>query len=383
MGDHVDILTGFPFSSGKYTESPVDMRLIRGDNVVQGRIRWAGVKRWPKSEVAEYEKYALHAGDVLLAMDRPWIEAGLKYAALTVDDTPALLVQRVARLRVRDGIDQGFLRYVIGSPAFSAYIQAVQTGTAVPHISSGQIRDYECPLPPLPYQQAISRVLGALDAKIEGNRRLVHRAEKWARHSLDDPSISVHAPLGELVTVVKSHVNPADLGEQMVRHFSLPAFDSLSAPEVVKASDIKSGKLALREGVVLFSKLNPRIPRVWLPDMTSDLLSLASTEFLPLLPKEGLTDIDIWAACQQPAFLVEAQARVTGTSGSHQRVRQQDLLALLVRDPRSARPELRATARAMLAYVGGLRRESARLAETRDGLAARLLRGPVPGLAAS
>jgi type I restriction enzyme S subunit len=39
--------------------------------------------------------------DVVLAMDRPWIEAGLKFAYLSQDDLPCLLVQRVSRLRAR------------------------------------------------------------------------------------------------------------------------------------------------------------------------------------------------------------------------------------------------------------------------------------------
>src|SRR5690606_31670438 len=104
-------------------------------------------------------------GDVVLAMDRPWIEAGLKYAQLRDEDVPCLLVQRVARLRARDSLDQRFLGYLIGSPRYSEYVLAVQTGTAVPHISGQQICDFQFPLPALRDQRAIASVLGALDDK--------------------------------------------------------------------------------------------------------------------------------------------------------------------------------------------------------------------------
>jgi type I restriction enzyme, S subunit len=86
LGEVTELVTGFPFKSTKFTEANDDVRLLRGDNISQGTIRWDGVKRWPKSEIGEYSSLLLSAGDVVLAMDRPWIEAGLKHATLTEFD---------------------------------------------------------------------------------------------------------------------------------------------------------------------------------------------------------------------------------------------------------------------------------------------------------
>jgi type I restriction enzyme S subunit len=177
LGDHVDILTGFPFKSGHYV-SEGGVRLLRGDNIVQGALRWDAAKRWPQHMTSEYEPYQLARGDLVLAMDRPWIEAGLKYAALGSRDLPCLLVQRVARLRAREGLDQRFLRYVIGSRGFTDHVLSVQTGTAVPHISASQIREYKFGLPSLSDQHAIAEVLGALDDKIELNSRVSQTADQ-------------------------------------------------------------------------------------------------------------------------------------------------------------------------------------------------------------
>lgn len=143
LGDVTVLLTGFPFKSEEYTEDSFAPRLLRGDNVAQGVLRWNGVKRWPKTAVDDVEQYRLVKGDVILAMDRPWIDAGLKYAAVRESDLPALLVQRVARLRGTGALDTSFLKYVIGSRAFTEHVLAVQTGTAVPHISGGQIKSFE------------------------------------------------------------------------------------------------------------------------------------------------------------------------------------------------------------------------------------------------
>jgi type I restriction enzyme S subunit len=181
LGDVTDLLTGYPFSSTRYIEDPHAPRLVRGDNVVQGALRWDGVKRWPSDSVGELAAYELREGDVVLAMDRPWIEAGLKYAPVRADDLPALLVQRVSRLRGMNGLDTGFLKYLIGSQRFTDYVLGVQTGTAVPHISGGQIRAFEFRMPPLAEQRAIAHILGTLDDKIELNRRMNETLEAMAR----------------------------------------------------------------------------------------------------------------------------------------------------------------------------------------------------------
>jgi type I restriction enzyme S subunit len=181
LGDVVDLTTGFPFASQQYTDDPTAPRLLRGDNVGQGAIRWDGAKRWPAPAAEGLDAYWLREGDVILAMDRPWIEAGLKYAYVRQSDLPALLVQRVARLRGSDCLDTGFLRYVIAGRGFTDYVTGIQTGTAVPHISSGQIQGYRFPLPPLAEQRRITGILGALDDKIDLNRRLSQTLEAMAR----------------------------------------------------------------------------------------------------------------------------------------------------------------------------------------------------------
>ena len=181
LGSAADLLTGFPFKSAEFSEEPSDIRLLRGDNVAQGVLRWDGAKRWPASKAADHQEYLLRAGDVVLAMDRPWIEAGLKHATLTEADCPSLLVQRVACLRARSGLDQRFLGYVIRSADFTNYILGVQTGTAVPHISGAQIKAYEFFLPSIAHQERAANLLSALDDKIELNRRMAETLEGMAR----------------------------------------------------------------------------------------------------------------------------------------------------------------------------------------------------------
>jgi type I restriction enzyme S subunit len=136
------------------------------------------------------ERYKLDLGDVVVAMDRPWITAGLKYSVVRKSDLPCLLVQRVTRLRSKAGLDQGYLGAIVGSKAFTDYVIGVQTGSAVPHISGGQIADFELPpLPSIEVQRAIAATLAAFDNKIESNRRLVAQTVNLA-HALFESSLA-------------------------------------------------------------------------------------------------------------------------------------------------------------------------------------------------
>lgn len=186
LGDVTNLVTGFPFKSSQYVDDEKAFRLLRGDNIGQGALRWDGVKRWPPDDVENVSEYLLAEGDVVLAMDRPWIEAGLKYAPVRDSDLPCLLVQRVARFRGSSRLDNKFLKFLIGGQAFTNHVLAIQTGTAVPHISGNQIKSFEFFLPSLEEQRLIASILGALDDKIDLNRRMNETLEHLARALFKD-----------------------------------------------------------------------------------------------------------------------------------------------------------------------------------------------------
>jgi type I restriction enzyme S subunit len=238
LGDETDLLTGFPFQSSEYSTDTSQPKLVRGDNVVQGRLRWENSKHWDVVRTKGLEPYFLEAGDIVLAMDRPWIEAGLKYSEVTKHDLPALLVQRVSRFRGTNSVISKYIKYVIGSRGFTDYIQNVQTGTAVPHISSGQIRNFCFLLPPLHEQKAIAAILGALDGKIELNRRMNATLEAMARALFKswfvdfDPvrdKMEGRQPFGidaDMATLFPSSLRPFQLGE-IPEGWAMPKFSVL------------------------------------------------------------------------------------------------------------------------------------------------------------
>jgi type I restriction enzyme S subunit len=166
LGDCVEITTGFPFKSIDYSDAPDGIRLLRGDNIAQGVLRWDGVKKWSKDKLQSVIEYELRETDIVLAMDRPWIPAGLKFGRIRKNDVPALLVQRVARIRPIQSVSVHYIYYIIASYEFTEHIKSVTTGTVVPHISANQIKAFKFLLPNLHTQINVGLFLSALDDRI-------------------------------------------------------------------------------------------------------------------------------------------------------------------------------------------------------------------------
>ena len=163
IGESSIVTTGFPFKSKEYSEYG-KLKVVRGENVSLKKLRWNNCKYWIHS-TKNLEQYFLQAGDIVVGMDGSRI--GKNKASVSFSDLPLILAQRVARIRAIDGVSQQFLKYTILNKKFERYIIKIQTGTSIPHISLGQIKDFNFILPPLTEQKAIAKILTAFDDKIE------------------------------------------------------------------------------------------------------------------------------------------------------------------------------------------------------------------------
>lgn len=373
LGDIADVDVGFPFRSDAFTTGPAGYRLLRGDNIAPGATRWDNAAFWSLDEGVP-DRYELRRGDVVLAMDRPWISGGLKFAAIRTADLPGLLVQRVARLRAKAGNDQGYIRCVISSRDFTDYVLAVQTGTSIPHISGSQIESYQLSPHPLREQRAIAEVAGTLDDKIAANSSLMDISGQLAVALLSRTPPTTR--LGEIVVHHRSSRSPDKFGSDRVAHYSLPAFDEATRPEEALAANIKSSKFDVAQPSVLVSKLNPRFPRVWDVATLPEQPAVASTEFLVLESKYSSSSV-LWAVLSQPSFSSALESKVAGTSGSHQRVRPDDLLATLVVDPRDLSEVMKDRITSMGSLIASKRTESAKLKSLRDALLPGLMSGRI------
>ena len=168
-----EILTGFAFPSGKYLVNGDGIALCRGINVGLGSLSWDERVDWNSSYEAKLDRYELKRGDIILAMDRPWISGGLKAATVTESDLPSLLVQRVARIRANDLASQSLLYALIKHPVFERHCRP--TETTIPHISPLELKSFPVILPPLPLQQKFATIVESVERQKAAQR--AHLAE--------------------------------------------------------------------------------------------------------------------------------------------------------------------------------------------------------------
>ena len=246
-----------------------------------------------------------------------------------------------------------------------------RTGSGQPLLNQAILREVSVRAADTHERRRISELLGAIDDKIVANEGVIEAAESLMVATVG--SVSDYVPLCVLASRSTAFREPNEF-DDVVAHFSLPAFDEGAQPRRVNAASVKSGKFVLSEPCVLFAKLNPRIPRIWNVSSLPSEMALASTEFVVLRPI-GVDTSALWSAVRQREVSDTLQRQVAGTSRSHQRIQPGDLLGAEVRDVR----RLDAVASQAITGLGAMcharRAESALLAAFRDELISPLTSG--------
>lgn len=253
LGDVTEMLVGFAFKSAGFLDADAEgVRLLRGDNVQQGYIRWGDkTKKWPAADYDDLVRYQLAEGDVILAMDRPIVGSGLKMAWVKAEDLPALLVQRVCCLRGKSGLAlTGFIRYVLAAPEFSAHIHRITTGANIPHISGKDIAAYEFPLPELEDQARIVECLSAYDDLIATNQRRIALLEDAARRLYREWFVQLRFPGHELLPMrdgVPEGWGKSSIADQasFLNRGITPKYDDTAKGRVINQKCIREGRLSL------------------------------------------------------------------------------------------------------------------------------------------
>lgn len=174
------LFSGYPFDGHKYSDDGI--RVVRGDNVTVGELRWDIEKRWSYPFIEE-KKYSLKHEDIVIGMDGSRV--GRNRAMVLECDLPLYLAQRVACVRHNDNSDQKFLYYSLLTKRFEQYVKTIHTGTSIPHISLEQIENFSFLVPNIKEQQKIGNILFDIDQKISLNTLMNAELEAMAKQLYD------------------------------------------------------------------------------------------------------------------------------------------------------------------------------------------------------
>ncbi|EDR7170054.1 restriction endonuclease subunit S [Salmonella enterica subsp. houtenae] len=154
LGSIFNFLNGYAFKSEWF--SPAGLRLLRNANIAHGVTNWKDIVYIPNEMRDDFEKYVLSENDIVISLDRPIINTGLKYAIIRKSDLPCLLLQRVAKFKnYANTVSNTFLTTWLKSYFF---INSIDPGRSngVPHISTKQL---EMTLFPLLSQSEQDRII--------------------------------------------------------------------------------------------------------------------------------------------------------------------------------------------------------------------------------
>lgn len=179
LAECTDLLTGNPFNSKEFTSSGIF--LVRGMNVKRGYLDTSTnlSEYWPSSKGLEH--YLLEPEDIVIQMDGALI--GKSYAKVNSNNLPALLVQRVARVRSNNVEIEFIYQYIHRD--FLRHISGIKTETAVPHLSLNDIRDFTIFLPEKQEQTGIGNFFQNLDQSIALQEKKITQTQNLKKAMLE------------------------------------------------------------------------------------------------------------------------------------------------------------------------------------------------------
>ena len=170
--------------------------------------------------------------------------------------------------------------------------------------------------------------------------------------------------LGDVCQLVGDSVDPQKFPNEIFAHYSIPAFDNGKRPVLEPGVAILSNKVLFQSNSVLFSKLNPRITRIWEVVDAHNHRRLCSTEFLPLVVCNTEIDLNFLSwVLQEPSLISRLRGRVAAATKSRERLKPEIVLA--ARFPLPPLAEQRRIARV-------LREQMAAVEKAREAAQARL-----------
>ena len=358
-------------------------------------VRWGSINIDPTQtmlfEDHELEKYSLKKNDIVIC------EGGEPGRCAIWKSNDTILIQKALhRVRVNAEIaDPLYVYYYITHLAKSHLLEPLFTGSTIKHLPRERLVSIEIRLPDLSKQKQISSILATIDDKRYTNSLINDNLEQQAKALYKSWFVDfepfkdgdfIESEIGEIPAgwsivkfsdiseTPKKTINPQKFLDTTFCHYSLPACDNGLIPEIQTGKDIMSNKIILQNNTTLFSKLNPRIKRIW---FTGEVLpnSICSTEFIPFRAKYDTESSYIFSIVNSDAFYATVMGCVNGATGSHQRFHAEDTEDFLCPYNKDVVNEFSKLVEPILSQIHDLRHENVMLTSTRDALLPKLMSG--------
>ncbi|MDD3182964.1 MAG: restriction endonuclease subunit S [Alphaproteobacteria bacterium] len=358
-----DIQTG-PFGSQLHAADyvPVGVPSIMPQNIGDNRISTDGIARINSDDAKRLSRYLVKEGDIVYSR-----RGDVERRALIRKEQNGWLCG-TGCLRVRFGskkpIDPTFMSHYLGDPIIRAWIVQHAVGATMPNLNTSILSNVPVLLPSYNEQKAIAAILGALDDKIELNRRMNATLEAMARALFKswfvdfDPvraKMEGKQPFGmdsETAALFPSRLVSSELGDipegwdvgavtdivelnpstAIQKDTTAPYLDMAALPVVGSWPDAPSQRAVssgsrFKNGDTLLARITPCLENgktAFVSCLPDDVVGWGSTEFIILRPRPPVPSEYGYILARFDSFRSHAIQSMTGTSG-RQRVQVESL----------------------------------------------------------
>ena len=353
-------------------------------------------------------KKSITKGDILYSEIRP---KNKRYAFIDFDSENYVVSTKLMVLRVKDSrlLNNKYLYYYLTSSKIVNHLQNLaesRSGT-FPQITFSEIASLEITLPTLQIQKRVVDFMDNLNDKLEINNTIISNLEELAQTLFKRWFVDFEFPneegkpykssggkmveselgmipegwevkqLNEVVRHSKKSFNPNKESQIAVAHFSLPAYDSQQYPAFEDSKTIKSNKYYINENSVMFSRMNPKTPRTWLPNIQSKYINVCSSEYVVLDTSLYANKGYIFSLISSNDFNNYLLNNATGSTNSRQRVRPEVALQYAFVFDENVAKEFEQKIGSFYKEIISLREEIFTLSNLRDTLLPKLLSGEI------
>jgi type I restriction enzyme S subunit len=403
-----------PFGSQLHAADyvPVGIPSIMPQNIGDNRISADGIARITTADAERLSKYRVKPGDIVYSR-----RGDVERRALVRDSEDGWLCGTgCLRVRLGDGpVDPIFAAFYLGAAETREWIVRHAHGATMPNLNTSILSACPIIVPPLPEQRAIAATLGALDDKIELNRKMNATLESMARALFRDwfvdfgptrAKMEARAPylspdlwslfpdrlddegtpegwkagiLGDVATAKNEGVDPSSI------HSDTPYIGlehmprgSIALNDWEGAGKVSSNKAAFAAGDFLFGKLRPYFHKVGIAPVSG----ICSTDIVVVRPKSLAWAGFVIACISDDDFVAYTDKTSTGTKMPRTSWTIMSKYPMVLPSSQLAEA-FNATVGSMLENIRSNIRESRTLAQTRDLLLPRLISGDLRVLEAT
>ena len=372
-GSEVYLKSGIPF--------------IRSQNVYNDHFDYSGLVYLSQEQARLLDGVKVLSGDILLNITG---DSVARVNQVPHDVVPARVNQHVAIIRPdEEMLNARFVRYFLSTAQMQSHMLGLASSGATRNaLTKGMIEDFKIPCPPILQQQAIARILGSIDDKIELNRRMNETLEALCQ-TLFKAWFVDFEPFGGVMPEDWKVERLGDVARNISRRFDFSWHDKVV---FINTGDVLDGqflhhdvstsstlpgqaKKAIQPNDILISEIRPGNGRYAFVDFDAHNYVI-STKFMVIEPIVEMDTLYLYKTLTSQAYLEEFQRIAETRSGTFPQITFESIARCEILVPsQSYQRRFASATNPLYQKIKANIEENQTLAKLRDALLPRLLSG--------